>query len=361
MQLNYPHPWSQLVLGGVGKPRFLILDDNLVTKMSIDINDGWFMSDVVNLNLEQVADPDSYHSFMLRAWHTTGNHFAFYNHTFSTGTIGGKVLLLNFRAKSPLQGSFKVALYDSGDLIDEIDFPLTERIQFYSVVFSVPETNTDNTLQIRFYPSTEEGEGDLYFDNVHMAEVQGDITLPQPNNSYVRFEKKSRMFGELYSEMPYEVEKRYRPHYHAFYYALERLDEVSRQAISEAKKVYVFPHIDSNFGFLGVWDKEFERKYSFNRFFAHESIIPIKGMFSLTHQSELLGDPEYGETEPEEPEIEIPGITTCQQFYETPEGDYESENLFMDDHYRFYLERTDGEKGDKVLRHGKVSTMILVQ
>jgi hypothetical protein len=54
-------------------------------------------------------------------------------------------------------------------------------------------------------------------------------------------------------------------------------EEILRKQIAEASRLFVKPHDDRDWGFHGIWDGNFLKKYSMNRFIGHKGIIPIKG------------------------------------------------------------------------------------
>jgi hypothetical protein len=78
--------------------------------------------------------------------------------------------------------------------------------------------------------------------------------------------------------------KKWRPIYYADYAFLNDSDETIRQSISESDIILCVPHNDSGFGFLGIWDEDYYRKYTFGRFQGHSGSVVIKGIELVTNK-----------------------------------------------------------------------------
>lgn len=277
------HAWDSLVLGGTGVPRILGVDQNYCDNSYFDENTtGWGEYGTPGFFSREV-NSDAMGEYMGKLSAPITEKYAYYS--WDTGAaVNGRVFMASIRIKTDAESglSVKVALYDASD--NEIGSE-TVTIDTSPVKVTVVKTAfgvTGNYVILRIYGTN----GNIvYFDDLYLTEVFGDYSFPQPTASTkLLFEKVQHGKNELLLGRIQEFGKMWRPSFYCGYEHIPTAIEIYRQEISEYTALFCIPHRDVSWGFLGIWDENFERSYSFNKFFGHRGVIKIKGIELFTHK-----------------------------------------------------------------------------
>lgn len=287
------------VVGGVGPPTFFKIDDNFVINPYFDQNTtGWSVS---GGTLVRTSQSDAYGEFMGEFQHATGIPYTSVQKDLGVAATNKK-FLASFRAKSDVQRDVLIEISDSAGLIVvSKTFAIGIEPKKYLIKGDNIGLTLNQFIELRIHGTDVSGIGFINFDHVYFTEVLDTIILPLPatlggQTDKLIFEKIVRGRNELWSGAVQEFGKKWRPNYLGRWDHLEITEEMARQKISDAGKIFIQPHDDVDFGFLGIWDGDIERQYSLNRYIGHKGTIPIKGIeflhefpFDLAITAEILG------------------------------------------------------------------------
>jgi len=275
------HPWENDVLGGVGVPRILTCSQNKCTNPYFDQDEtGWTESGGL---AGRVANDDGWSGYMYEV--DEGEQGDYVQFSWNTGAaIAGRTFVAGVRVKGNWASTNEVAmsLRGTGEFGTK-DMVLQEDTLNRNILIATSGASQGNSLVLRLSGFSDADTSLKYwFDNVFMCEVFGDYSFTQPNElSRLRFQKIVRGNNEIISGHIQEFNKYWRPHYYASWKYLDDVIEAFRQEISEEEILFCMPHTDVNWGFFGIWDGDFLRQYSFNKFFGHKGIVAIKGIEML--------------------------------------------------------------------------------
>lgn len=278
---------TNAVVGGVKTPRILEVGENACTdpRLANGLN-GWTSNDV-RLEISRIYDEKAYEEYMLRLYHNE-SLYTFVQYT--TGWIVAeydfniKKVLVAFRIKDESlsdgeQKIVKIELANATIPLTSREIVITNKIKRIAFVFEWSVILGYPFFNLRFYTGNSFNEiGDIRIDDIYINVVIGDYNFECSDESNLTFEKTVTGQHELIDGKIQEYNKRWKPNFFAHWTALNRTQELYRQSIAETiNKLFIIPHIDFLWGFFGIWDVNFERKYSFNRFISHDSSITIKG------------------------------------------------------------------------------------
>ncbi len=270
--------WDEFVIGGIGVPRFLLVDVNFCTNayFNTDIT-GWTESSG-GIFTRDATQQNALGEYMGKIEYTNDYEYVEYEYDMGT-SITSKKFVLIFRAKSI--ADFNVAFYGSSEF-GVTPLAHSNDINTYAVV-GTATGQTGTVIKIRIYGTTVITESaELYFDDVFLSEAFNDFEMEQPQTSLLPAERIT--FGEnfLWNGNIQQFNRRWRPGYFASWEYIDIEHEIYRQKIAAGQSVVCFPHNDVAFGFRAVWDKDFERRYFRGRFLGHAGIISLKGTQFIT-------------------------------------------------------------------------------
>lgn len=282
---------STLVVGGIGKHAFYIIDSNdLITPANnrgfeLSLGDwGYSGSSVIS----RVADEDTqFGSYCMKIVDNDASNeeYAQWIHSLSSGTIASKMYIVYFWAKSNVVMDGNVQLYSNDSISAEIgnnNIGLTENWKPYYCVFFASNSADATILYLRFKPYSSgagvSGVGTMYVDNIHFYEISEAYKLDQAtefnqewikNNSaeYLIANKDRKIYqeGSLYSsELIWDF--------------LEPPEEYVKNKIYTAKKILFVPHMDYNWAILVTSNGNDERRYFKNKYIGHVGHIELKGL-----------------------------------------------------------------------------------
>jgi hypothetical protein len=265
--------WNQLVVGGIDKPRILLLDENFCENPLFTKNlDGWTVS---GATIERLEDASAYIQYMCEV--TFGGLTNYVEYVYD---LGNSISNRKFMVALNVVSASDYTLVFAGD-IEFGSTVITGPKQGKSFIVGTATGVTGTTVSFRIY-----GNGSLKFDNIYFSEVFEDIEMPQPHDSgKLMFDKELAGNGKLWTGKSKEYNAKWVPSYKSEYFYLAENYEIYRQKISEAENLFVIPHMDYDYGFLGKWnEKEFERSYSFQQYDGHAGILSIKGIEFVNQQ-----------------------------------------------------------------------------
>lgn len=279
---------SDAVVGGVKTPRIVEIGENFCINPRLTENlDGWTSNNAVFLPISRVADPQAYEEYMLRIFHST-SQYTFIQYTtedvLPSYDFDVKKILVAFRIKDvSLNGGeqkiIKIELAAGTAPINYKEIVITNKVKRVAMVFEWNNVLGYPFFNLRFYNgNTFQNNGDIRIDDVYINVVIQDYNFECCDETYLTFDKTTVGQHELFDGKIQQYNKRWRPNFYAHYAVLNKKQEIYRQSIAESlNNLFIFPHIDFMWGFFGIWDENFERRYSFNKYIGHDSVIVIKG------------------------------------------------------------------------------------
>ena len=283
---------SSLVVGGIGKHRFLTLKGGTIItpvsnrRFNLGIGDWGYAGTNVISRVEDEFTQFGDYCLKVVDDDAVAEEYAKWEHTLSSGTLSGKKYVVYFWAKSTGVATGNVQLYsDSSNPNQEVgneDIGLTDLWKPYFVIAKADDNADGTTLYLRFKPYADAdgvgGIGTMYIDNVHLFEVDLDMQL-----------KVATSFNQEWSEVN---SAKYRlitndiktyPEGSVYSAALdwdyfEPPEELARHKIYSAKQVLFVPHIDYNWAILVRRKGKGERRYFNNRYIGHEGKIVLEGL-----------------------------------------------------------------------------------
>ncbi len=285
------------VIGGIAQPLFLAMDNNFVTNRYFDQNTtGWLTT---GGTLTRPARVNAYGEFMANHVSVAALESAYWEEDLGVAATDKK-FLASFRAQSDQARDVLIEIIDDNDVVVVSDTfsigILPKRILLYGDNIG---TTLTQRIRLKIHSADSAVNGYIDFDHVFFSEVLQTIDLPlssvqggEPDK--VKFEKIVQGKNELWNGEIQEFGKKWRPHYMGRWDHLEVVEEMQRQLIANAARIFVLPHRDTSFGFLGIWDKNIERKYSLNRYIGHRGTVPIMGIeylleFPADTVAEIIG------------------------------------------------------------------------
>lgn len=283
------HAWDSNILGGTDVPRIFIGSDNMCTNpyMNEGLITGWSKGAGASGTLSAVIDNESYGNYVLKftgASSTINDIFDFsvdFNALFG-GNINGKTIIAFFRIKTNL--SCTMMITDGTNLeLKRIHISTANTIMTkIGIIADTISVSSDTVVKFRVYVYKIGGPTyglpfTITLDNLYFVNVTDDIELKQPQQSGLVF--KENVSGEniLWNGLKQRFNRKWIPEYSAFWGILTSGEEYELQRIYSASSFFILPHKDVMWGFLGQWDKDFDRNYFFDRYIGHEKSIKIIG------------------------------------------------------------------------------------
>ena len=284
------HIWEQLVLGGVGAPRILILRDNWCTNpMFTKDNSNWVLTvGGIEVTLPLIDNANSYGIQMANILYTADNGYADFTYDYGE-SIADKIFFFCVNIISDYDFTLELVGSSAFGLVN---FDATSVVKKCFVIATATD-QTGNSITLRIHGSRKEPgdpiDANLLFDNIYFSEVLYDITLPQPHDSGKLIFNKGKV-GEntMASNLNKEFRVRWVPLYESEYFYISLDDETNRQLIAEAPKLFCIPHTDLHWGFLSRWNGDFSRDYSFGEYVGHKGNVSIQGEEYFINKPNLI-------------------------------------------------------------------------
>lgn len=276
------HDWDGLVLGGLDKPRLLLCNENWDTNPFFsDGAVGDWVKTGANGTLEVVADDNAYGSNVLHyydaAVSAAGDYITleFDTLTITGASNFGKKFIVSLRIKTGELS--EVTIQDGAAYSISVDVNPEDDFQ---KIFLVTESlsSTENVIQIVINTQNQTDDFDIKIDNIFFTEVTQDLIFKQPNDSKLVFEENMIGSNELWTGKVQKFDRKFRPIFLAEWEYIGAGWEYYRQLAYQASLIFCIPHREVNWGFLGIMNGDFERQYSFKRFFGHKGGVEVMGV-----------------------------------------------------------------------------------
>lgn len=264
------HAWESLILGGVDQPRILEITNNFCTNPYANTGTTGYVKGT-NGTMTTESSSEAIGEYVIKlVFAGGGDAYIDWTHNFGS-SITNKKFLGIVRIKSKFD--CKIQLIGSS-LISEYAITASDYVRTFSVIAeAIGQTGNNITLRI-----IGTADVNLTFDNIYLAQINNDITFPQPNESFMVFEKDVLGEQRMWNGKIQQFNFKYIPNFYCDWQVLGAGYEYQRQQISLNKILFCMPHKDVNWGFIGIFSEDFERKYSFDKFFGHNSSLAIKGI-----------------------------------------------------------------------------------
>lgn len=289
------HAWDNLVLGGIDKPRLLLCSDNWLSNQFFNGTnlDGWTKYGT-NGTLAIVSDDEAYGSNVLHYYQETSGEPApdaeppidstlndyilrsFDVLTLTGATNFGKKFLLSLRIKTT--EDTEIIITDNGSYSLSTTVINTEN-KFIDMFIATGEISVaTSVIQVKIRTLNQPDGVNIKIDNVFFSIINNDFVFKQPNQSKLVFEENIIGSNELWSGKVQKFDRKWKPIFLALWEYLGAGWENYRQLAYQSPNIYCIPHRDVKWGFLGAMVGDFERQYSFDRFFGHKSAVEIAGL-----------------------------------------------------------------------------------
>lgn len=275
------------VLGGVTTPIFYKIEDNYCENPYFNEDTSGWVESTGGILTRINTDAEAYGEYMGRIQYSSDLQNVTFVESLAAAPAN-RTFLVSLRMKSQISGGQTVSIQfvdENSQTFGTNSFAVTEEARRYLIVAldNVPNVTSPYSVTLRIWGTEASGDSDLLFDHVYFTEVLSSISMPLPKvqsgePDQIRFQKIVQGRNMLWDGNIQEFGKKWRPYYLGRYDYLSGASEIGRQQVNEASKVFVLPHSDVNWGFLGIWDGDFKRRYSFGRYIGHKGMIPIKGI-----------------------------------------------------------------------------------
>lgn len=271
--------WSENVLGGIGLPRFLLTDNNYCSNRYFDEDTTGYAQSLggifsrVNTNAKAIGE------YMGEI--TYANDYEYVDYTYN---YGASITDKNFVAMVRIQSdsNFDIAFYGDSEF-GKVNIDATPLHAINVVIYAKATGQAGNNIRLRIYGTQNAAQSALlYFDDLFFSEALDNMDMTQPTESGIVFEKITSGKNEMWNGAVQEFSQRWKPNYVAMWDYLEPQYEAYRQRIAVAQNIIVMPHLDVNWGMMGIWDIDFERRYWQKRFLGHKGKMVIKGINLIT-------------------------------------------------------------------------------
>ncbi len=266
------HPWDNLILGGVGRPRILVIGENLCSNpyFNEQLTTGYVKTG--SGTFDTLLHEDGIGDYMGRlVLSGSGTTTIDYEYDYGSAVLN-KMFLMTVRVQSQYGCTIKAR---SSVELETLDIPASnnpEKTRTYYMIVEV-DTGSGNSIFFRI-----QGTDDINFkfDNLYLTEITRDTLFPQPQESYLEFKKFMDGENTLWNGKHQQFNFKYKPVYYCRFDFHSAAYEFLRQEISQNKIVFCIPHTDTTWGFRCFWAEDFFRKYSFNKFFGHRGTIVLE-------------------------------------------------------------------------------------
>lgn len=280
------HPWLNNVVGGISKPRFLKVGENLFTNPRF--NNGsysqWTYHGSWLTGGRTIVDDDAFNEYMGRL-NVSQDDNAYVVGDINTNLLTGTKVLITFRIKSAILDSHEIDVILQmasskgayGIAVDSKVITINEKIKRVSLVGDIGDT-PGSYVGVRIHL----GEGvssnsDLRFDDLYICEIYEDYTMKEPNVNFLEFSREVQGSNELWDGKIQEHDVAWRPNFHCDFQFMNKEFESIRQRIIEMNTIFVIPHIDFGWGFFGTMMDSYRREYPWDRYLGHKGVISIRG------------------------------------------------------------------------------------
>lgn len=264
------------VVGGIGKPRFVLCGDNYIENGEFEVNlTGWIT--VNGASQQQYATNDTdYGRYVNYISTAAGVSSGVMTEIDYGSSLSGKSWAISYAIAGDTNQIF-VGIEVEGILyttVEAVTITNTQQYFLSKVILPQSVSGTCGHLQIRANPNHS-----FSLDHVSARLITYDLTLENPTGEFLqRWTKEIRSEYELIDGRHVEYLTGWRFYTVLTYEYINKADEITRINISEADHILFFPHQDEQFFVDAIWNKEYERRYAAKVFIGHIGKVPLLGL-----------------------------------------------------------------------------------
>ena len=301
-----PHPWIDLVVGGVSNPRFLCCSSELCSNTSFESNMNGWEHTAVGADIVRTVDPTTQfgnYSALISAY-SGASYYAYYNYAYGSSLAEKHIMVCFFAKGSTTSTKIKVelktvqtvvSLTAVGARTNPTVFTLNaDTWTFIFVEGIVPVGNTSTDVRLYLWPCdpTTDPYGSppvvytVSIDKVTMRITELDYTLDVPHamkhgfkkikkTEVIRLdgEKRESILGHRHTcSLEYEL--------------LDATDEAIRRQLKNFNNLFFFPHNDVNWGYFALIG-DIDSDYFHDKYVGHSGEIELESCLVFR---EGLGD-----------------------------------------------------------------------
>ncbi len=277
------------VVGGIGKPKFVIPDEEKCTNRTFIDGDttGWNDDDIGTPDTLSIDtdEPNFYGDYSAEA-NDTDSNVRFIRYTTTAGGINLKsdTMLLVFEYKVVLGNKLTVKIQDNFEAHLIQAFTLTVNDNEWHRYARILITDTGaipGNMTVRFYPTDQNpvSTGRIRITNLS---IRKRLTTVLQLSQYPSKQTLAYETVDQYNHQTYLGRKHARvgwePMYEAYWQLMTQADEIQRQTLMGKTEFFVFPHDDVYWGFNANWDEELTIEWAKNKGVGHEGMILARGI-----------------------------------------------------------------------------------
>jgi len=283
MSLNW-----ETVLGGSGRPRYLICDDELVSNRSFEANMyGWGSSPLSGSVSRELDTATFYGDYSLKI-EDVGAQVSRSRARFTislASVLQSRSFALSFHVRGAVASCLcgaqlkcldyepaiqtKALTTNCKHFFGIFEFGTSEETSMYLDIYAVVGSCYANTINV---------------DNVSCREILYDLydEFPyNPNNMQPDWSPEILSSGRLVDGSLREYERGWDPRFMIEYDYLDATAEYYRRLLSEAKFIWLQPHYDYSLYVAVKWDRAWSQRYFGNVYAGHIGRMVFKSLFLL--------------------------------------------------------------------------------
>lgn len=282
-----PLQYSDHVIGGIDRPRFLLLGPELSPNLGFEENTTGIAGTGVNTREFDETTPFGDYVLTIQDDNAGAQEYALI--TIPTGAaVAQKRFVALFYARNDADEGDQAAWSDwinmSGTHFQEYALGQDWQSIVHEVV--VHALAAGNDLSLVIYPfgkgQGNSGVGKIRIDNFLCRQVLEELSLPDVlrGNERQMWAKEWQARNELIDGSSKSYKKGERYAYESFYERLTAAEEaIVRKIRNTSYDILFFPHADSPTCYLVEWDEDYESTWAFGvAAWGHESTINLKGI-----------------------------------------------------------------------------------
>lgn len=290
---------ADLVLGGIEKPKFLILGDEFCENKTFEegATTGWTGVGTGALTIDNSV-PNFYgdYSALIEDNSATAIEYAYYE-TPETLQIYKKDTLVVFHHygvatdKECLVKVGKVA--NGNELLTATSF-IAKADQWNRFAVLCPSVGEGTSkVFVTIHPTDSDSivskTGKVRITNLYIREVNDTIQLSEyPTKQIAEFEELEQYSYRSLLGFSYRVVLGLTYKINIDWDYMTLADEQDRAKLIGGKDLFVFPHDDKHYGVFVAWDKDYKEKWAANKLVAHEGEIDLESTELLENKQQYF-------------------------------------------------------------------------
>lgn len=303
--------YAEHVVGGIDRPRFLIVGPELSPNRSFEENTTGVGGTAVLTRETDTSTPFGDYVLTIEDDNAGAQEYALI--TIPTGAaVAAKRFVALFYARNDAADGSQAIWTDWINMSGTHDQQAAVDQNWQSIVHEVVvhPAAAGNDLSFVIYPFGKSqgnaGVGAIRIDNFRCRQIIEELSLPLPwrGNERQMWSKQWQARNELIDGSSKSYKKGERYAYESFYERLSAADElIVRKIRNTPYDILFFPHADSQACYLVEWDEDYESTWAFGvAAWGHESTVQLKGIELIPVMPTEVID-ELTEYEPPEDEL----------------------------------------------------------